>query len=304
MRLRTILGVALLAASASAQLAQSANYRLDDFALAGGGGGAASTGFAAFLALEPMSGAEVTSPNFRATLGFLGAWDPQPTNAPVIFGVTPDCGPLAGGTPVTVTGLNFQKPGAGATSVVFGAAAASGVAIASDTVMTCATPAGAAGDASLSVSNAIGSDVLAAAFHYTAGLEVYGTGTPGCTGSELMSATTCPNVNTPSFALTCDHAPPLSLGLGLIGNVQDAAGSDPLAFGVLFHMSLFDPGLIGLNFTSDAAGLGFVSAPIPNNPTFVGVSVYGQAVWYWSFGCPLGPLSLSASRGLKITFEP
>src|SRR5262245_8815893 len=152
-----------LAPAAGAQLAQSAGYRLDDFAFAGGGGGAASTGFAAYAAFAPMSGAEVTSTSFRATLGFLGAWDPQPTNAPVIFGVTPDCGPLAGGTPVTVTGLNFQKPGAGATAVSFGGAAASGVAIASDTVLTCATPSGTAGDKTLSVANAIGSDALSAA---------------------------------------------------------------------------------------------------------------------------------------------
>ena len=38
MRLRTILGIAILASSAPAQLAQSPNYRLDDFAFAGGAG--------------------------------------------------------------------------------------------------------------------------------------------------------------------------------------------------------------------------------------------------------------------------
>src|SRR4030095_4306984 len=223
---------------------------------------------AAYAAMQPMSGAEVASPTFRATLGFLGAWDPQPSNAPVIFGVTPDCGPLAGGTPTTITGLHFDKFGTGRTvGVSCGGAAASGVVVASDTLLTCTTPPGTAGDKNVTVSSAFGSDVLANGFPYDPGLLVYGTGTPGCTGPELLGASTCPTIGNAAFQLMCDHAPPNALGLGIVRNVQDIAGSDPLSFGIKFHMSVFDPGLVGLNFFSDAAGHGFAAAPLPNNPS-------------------------------------
>ncbi|HKE00905.1 MAG TPA: IPT/TIG domain-containing protein [Planctomycetota bacterium] len=294
-----------LASLASAQLAQSASFRLDDFAFAGGGAGEASAGFASFVALAPMSGAEVTSTSFRATFGFLGAFDPQPTNAPVIFGVTPDCGPLAGGTPLTVTGLNFDKFGSGPTvTVSIGGGAASGVAVASDTLLTCVSPPGTVGDKSVQVSSSFGSDVLAAGYHYSAGLVVFGTGTPGCAGPQLMATNSCPTVGNATFQLTCDHAPANALGLGLVGTIPDVTGSDILALGILLHVNLFDPQLLGLNFFSDASGTGFASLPIPAFPGLVGATVYGQAVWAWSGACPLPPFGLSSSMGLQITFEP
>ena len=302
-RIDGLIAFVLLAGAARAQVASSASYRLDDFAFAGGGGGAASISFAGALALAPMSGGDVASIHYRASFGILGVWDPQPTNGPVIFGVTPDCGPLAGGTPVTVSGLNFQKAGAGATSVAFGGGLASSVAVLSDTLLQCVDPSGATGNQDVVVSNAIGSDTLSAGFHYTAGLQVYGAGTPGCAGPELLGASTCPDVNTPSFQLTCEKAPASALGLGLVSAGQDLAGSDPLALGVAFHVDLFAPGLIALDFTSDPTGRGYAAAPIPNDPTLVGASVYAQAVWFWSFACPLGPFNLSSSTGLKITFE-
>ncbi|HKE02286.1 MAG TPA: IPT/TIG domain-containing protein, partial [Planctomycetota bacterium] len=303
---RSLAAALFLAPAAAAQQAQSANYRLDDFALAGGGGGAASAGFASFAALQPLSGAEIASANYRATLGFLACWDPQPTNAPVIFGVTPDCGPLAGATPLTITGLNFDKLGAAPTvTVSIGGGAASSVSVASDTLLTCASPAGAAGDQDVIVSSVFGSDTLAGGFHFTAGLEVYGTGTPGCTGAERMGASTCPTVGNAAFQLTCDHAPANALGLGLVGNAQDLAGSDPLALGVLFHVNPFlSTTIIGLDFTSDASGFATAPAPLPNDPAIVGSTLYGQVIWAWGGACPLGAFGLSSSMGLRITFEP
>lgn len=51
------------------------------------------------------------------------------------------------------------------------------------------------------------------------GNSVYGTGTPGCNGTHTMSVGTAPKVNSPAFSLTCDNAPALSLGLGLVSDV-------------------------------------------------------------------------------------
>jgi hypothetical protein len=67
--------------------------------------------------------------------------------APTVTGVTPNSGPAAGGTAVTITGTNF---GAGAT-VTFGGAAATNVAVVNNTTITAATPAGSAGAARVTV---------------------------------------------------------------------------------------------------------------------------------------------------------
>ncbi len=60
------------------------------------------------------------------------------SSTPTISGVTPPFGPLSGGTPVTITGTNFQN---GAT-VTIGGAAATGVAFVNSTTLTAFTPAG------------------------------------------------------------------------------------------------------------------------------------------------------------------
>src|SRR5258705_2807922 len=58
--------------------------------------------------------------------------------APTLSSVAPNTGPTSGGTPVTITGTNFQ---AGAT-VTFGALAATDVTVVSDTSITARTPLG------------------------------------------------------------------------------------------------------------------------------------------------------------------
>ncbi|MCI0341961.1 MAG: IPT/TIG domain-containing protein [Planctomycetales bacterium] len=68
---------------------------------------------------------------------------------PSVLGVSPSAGPLAGGTLVTITGTNFA---AGAT-VTFGGAAATSVTLVSSTSITCTTPSGAMGPASVVVTN-------------------------------------------------------------------------------------------------------------------------------------------------------
>ena len=68
---------------------------------------------------------------------------------PTVSSVSPNSGPAAGGTAVTIMGTNFA---AGAT-VTFGAAAASNVVVVSGTQITATTPAGSAGAVNVTVTN-------------------------------------------------------------------------------------------------------------------------------------------------------
>ena len=68
---------------------------------------------------------------------------------PTVSSVSPNNGPVAGGTAVTITGTNFAT---GAT-VTFGTAAATNVVVASATKITATTPAGTAGSVTVTVTN-------------------------------------------------------------------------------------------------------------------------------------------------------
>ncbi|MFN0205162.1 MAG: FG-GAP repeat protein [Planctomycetota bacterium] len=135
----------------------------------------------------------------------------------------------------------------------------------------------------------------------------YGTGTPGCAGTHTLGLTHAPTINSPVFAITCDNAPPLSLGLAIITDSQDLAGSDPFGLGVLLHADLILPTeVITLDFYSDGTGYSETAgATIPNNPTIVGNIYYACALWAWPTStCTLpgfNPYNLSTSRGLAIT---
>jgi len=64
---------------------------------------------------------------------------------PTFSGISPATGPVAGGTPVTLTGTGFT----GATLVTIGGTAASSVTVVSNTTITATTPAGTAGTADI-----------------------------------------------------------------------------------------------------------------------------------------------------------
>lgn len=81
-----------------------------------------------------------------------------------VSSVSPNSGPLAGGTAVTITGTNFAT---GAT-VTFGGAAATNVVVANSTSITATTPAGSAGSVTVSVTASGNSGSLANGFTYTA----------------------------------------------------------------------------------------------------------------------------------------
>ena len=69
--------------------------------------------------------------------------------APTVSNVSPNGGPTAGGTGVTITGTNFA---AGAT-VAFGGAAATNVVVVNSTTLTATTPSGSAGAVTVTVTN-------------------------------------------------------------------------------------------------------------------------------------------------------
>jgi hypothetical protein len=129
----------------------------------------------------------------------------------------------------------------------------------------------------------------------------YGTGTPGCAGTQILDVTHAPLIGSPQFGITCSNAPPLSAGFGVLATGQDLLGSDPFGLGVLLHIDPLSAALLTIPFSSDAFGNALAPAPIPNNRNLVGKTLYAQVLWA-SSSCPLPPFGLSTSQGLALTF--
>ncbi|MBI3817741.1 MAG: IPT/TIG domain-containing protein [Planctomycetes bacterium] len=301
----SLLLLTLLAQPAFPQAAQSANYQLDAFELVCEAGGNSSPAFAQFANISIGSSVAINSNNFSFELGFLPLVDPQPTNGPVVFGVTPDFSPVTGEASITVSGLNFNKYGVGGSLAVnVGNTPASGVTLVSDTVAKFAAPAAAPGYLDVTVTTSLGSDTLSGGLLYTAALSTYGIGTPGCTGVEGIGAGNLPKVGTRSFIITGTNTPPSSLGLGIVGDAADVAGSDPFFLGFLLHVDLFQSVFISaIDFYSDESGDAQAQAEIPNNPSIIGQTYFAQSIWYWP-NCNSLPQGLSSSKGLSITILP
>jgi hypothetical protein len=81
---------------------------------------------------------------------------------PAVTSVSPPLGAATGGTTVTLTGSYLT----GATSVTFGGIAATSVTVVNDTTLTCTTPTGSAGPASVLVTTAAGTNALNGLFVY------------------------------------------------------------------------------------------------------------------------------------------
>jgi hypothetical protein len=172
----------VLASGAShAQLPASTNWTIQDWQFASAGGPECSTGFAAHTALLWV-GAHAASPNYAAEIGFLGAHDPEPTNAPVVFAITPYFGPQQGGSAIALSGINFDKFGVGPSfALTIGGAPATGLSVVSNTQVTATTPAGAMGPANVVASTSFGSDSVPGGFIYTPAVVASATAVPGGT---------------------------------------------------------------------------------------------------------------------------
>ncbi len=84
-------------------------------------------------------------------------------SAPVVSAVSPNVGPTAGGTTVTITGINFN----GATAVSFGGVAATSYTVDSATRISATAPAGVAGIVDIRVTTASGTSAVSAADRYS-----------------------------------------------------------------------------------------------------------------------------------------
>jgi hypothetical protein len=153
----------------------------------------------------------------------------------------------------------------------------------------------------------VGGDVFATGFIVELpGLVPYGTGTPGCNGAPVLTASPFPVINTPALTFKSTNAPPSSLGLVLVTDAADPVGQDPFYIGVLLHVDLFAASqVITLDAYSDAFGNGGALADIPNYASLVGQTYYIQILWAWPTSvCYLPPYNLSTTNGLAMTIHP
>ncbi|MBI3820375.1 MAG: VCBS repeat-containing protein [Planctomycetes bacterium] len=136
----------------------------------------------------------------------------------------------------------------------------------------------------------------------------YGNGTPACDGRTGMSTNSPATIGDPNFSFTATNAPPASLGLLLVGDSQDLAGTDYFFIGILIHIDPYNStNLLGFDFVSDAAGTAFLEVGIPNVPSAAGMPFFAQSVWIDnpSLGdtCGSGPYGLHSSRGLEFILQ-
>lgn len=131
---------------------------------------------------------------------------------PVVTGVSPDVGPAAGGTPVTITGTGFTN----ATSVQFGTAAATGVAVnAQGTQITATSPAGAT-LVDVTVTTPIATSSVSSADEFTYGPTVTNVNPPTgiLTGGTPVTITGTGFTNATSVQFGTNAATDVTVGAG------------------------------------------------------------------------------------------
>ncbi len=111
------------------------------------------------LAAYDASGNEVYNASSSAFLVLAPTFTPTPR----VTGVAPNAGVAAGGTSVTVSGTGFTA----ATGVSFGGAAATSLAVNSDTSITAVSPAAGAGTVDVTVTSAGGTSAAGASDQFT-----------------------------------------------------------------------------------------------------------------------------------------
>ena len=103
----------------------------------------------------------VTNSGGTSTTGAADQFTYQPP--PSVTGVSPNSGPTAGGTVVSITGQNFT----GATAVKFGASSATAFTVNSATSITATSPAGSSGTVDVTVTTPNGTSGPGSADHFT-----------------------------------------------------------------------------------------------------------------------------------------
>lgn len=139
------------------------------------------------------------------------------------------------------------------------------------------------------------------------GVAMFGAGTSGCDGKQILAANGVPAVGNGGFALLGKDAPASSIGYLLVTNVPNVAGSPAPGIGAIFHVALPPIAsflLLGNTF-ADAKGSVISPVPLPNDPLLAGFQVSFQGLSVWPTSCPGLPLSnVSSTNGLTITIQP
>jgi hypothetical protein len=134
------------------------------------------------------------------------------------------------------------------------------------------------------------------------GLAPFGTGTPGCNGTHLALGDAPPAIGT-TMNLTCNHAPPL--GLGLKVSSIGAAAPGTMLLDMLVHVDPLSPILLINVVQADLAGLARFPVAIPSEPSVQGLVFHKQ--WFWltwpALGCLPSASGFSSSRGLVFTIQ-
>jgi hypothetical protein len=123
---------------------------------------------------------------------------------PTITAVAPGSGPGNGGTIVTITGTGFT----GATAVKFGGIDAAAFTVLDPHTITATTPAHAGGTVDVSVTNAIGTGTLAAAFNYLfpTTITLISSSNPASFGEDVTFRATLSNASAPGTVMFMDGA--------------------------------------------------------------------------------------------------
>ncbi|MBL8696205.1 MAG: FG-GAP repeat protein [Planctomycetes bacterium] len=134
------------------------------------------------------------------------------------------------------------------------------------------------------------------------GLREFGAGSPGCEGSSHLRGSRPPLLGETTFQLLSEDAPGSSLGVALLCDAADVAGSDPWSVAVVVHLTLqASTEVIALPIGSDESGRAALTLPIPATPSLLGKTYFAQFFWSWpSSICVPSPLGLSSSTALEI----
>jgi hypothetical protein len=155
--------------------------------------------------------------------------------APVVTGVSPAAGPVAGGTAVTITGAGFA---AGGSAVDFGTVAATDVTASTTTSITAVAPAG-TGSVDVTVTTAVATSVTSAAdqFTYEAAPTVMGVSPDvgplaggtlvTVTGTGFIGATAVSFGGVPATDVTVNSATSISADAPAGGGPVDVAVTTP-----------------------------------------------------------------------------
>jgi len=134
------------------------------------------------------------------------------------------------------------------------------------------------------------------------GASVFGSSSPGCTGSLAIGVTSMPQVGNAAFAITCGNAAPNAVGLIAFASAGLVSPLPVLGVDIWIDPTAL---LVTATVFSNAIGASEVPLPIPTNPGLAGVQLFAQFVWIGPGSpppCP--PQGFSASNALDVTIQP